>query len=123
MRMPPATGAVHSAEIEYALGNLATNKDVCLDKLWRSPELMQQYFANFVSSATRTERGCPPGPRSTAAIRRVMILDIESRAVPEKHRERYQFLEGLYELSHSAAHSKAVQHVTLQAVVARDAIG
>ncbi|HYJ47737.1 MAG TPA: carboxylesterase family protein, partial [Pyrinomonadaceae bacterium] len=47
--MPPARGAVHSAEIEYALGNLSTNKVYAWTaEDYKVSELMQGYFANFV---------------------------------------------------------------------------
>ncbi len=98
MRMPPATGAVHSAEIEYALGNLATNKVYAwTDEDYALSELMQQYFANFVRLGDPNGEGLPAWP----AINRsdppqVMILDVESRAVPEQHRARYLILESIY---------------------------
>jgi para-nitrobenzyl esterase len=46
--LPPARGAVHSAEIEYAVGNLATN----LVYAWTTEdyqvsEVVQSYWANF----------------------------------------------------------------------------
>ena len=54
---PPARGAVHSAEIEYAMGNLAGNKVF----EWTPDDqkvsaTMQEYFANFVKT------GNPNGP-------------------------------------------------------------
>jgi para-nitrobenzyl esterase len=97
-RMPPATGAVHSAEIEYALGNLATNKVYA----WTADDyalsdVMQRYFSNFVRSGDPNGAGLPAWP----AINRsdppqVMILDVESRAVKEEHRDRYLLLERVF---------------------------
>ncbi|MFO7696861.1 MAG: carboxylesterase family protein [Anaerolineae bacterium] len=99
MRMPPATGAVHSAEIEYALGNLATNKvyawtpeDCALS------EQMQQYWASFVANGDPNGPGLPEWP----AINRsdppqVMVLDVESHAVAEEHRERYLFMSRVFQ--------------------------
>ena len=62
-------GAVHSAEIEYALGNLATNKVYAWtpddDKV---SEVMQGYFANFVKTGNPNGPGLPPGRRPTAAM-------------------------------------------------------
>src|SRR5262249_33939474 len=51
IRMPPAKGAVHSAEIEYALGNLATNTVYAwTPDDYKVSEIMQAYFANFIKS-------------------------------------------------------------------------
>ncbi|MBD0259965.1 MAG: carboxylesterase family protein, partial [Cytophagales bacterium] len=48
MKVPPARGAVHSAEIEYAMGNLGTNKVYAwTPDDYKVSETMQQYFANF----------------------------------------------------------------------------
>ena len=95
---PPHTGAVHSAEIEYALGNLATNQVYA----W-TPEddsvstAMETYFANFIKT------GHPNGarlPRWPAAGRgdtvQVMMLDVHPRAEPEPFRRAYRFLDGFY---------------------------
>jgi len=98
MRMPPATGAVHSAEIEYALGNLATNEVYAwTEEDYALSELMQRYFANFVTAGDPNAAGLPEWPAINRSDQpRVMILDVESLAVPEEHRERYLFLESLF---------------------------
>jgi para-nitrobenzyl esterase len=94
---PAARGATHSAEIEYALGNLATN-DVYA---WTADDykvsaLMQNYFANFIKKSD------PNGPRlpQWPAIRgvdgaQVMRLDVEAHAEPDHTRPRYLFLDQL----------------------------
>ena len=92
---PPARGAVHSAEIEYALGNLATNKVYAwTPDDYRVSEVMQGYFANFVKKGDPNGAGLPPWPAfAGGAAARVMRLDVDSRAEPERHRERYLFLD------------------------------
>ena len=65
-------GAVHSAEIEYALGNLATN----LVYAWTPDDykvsgIMEGYFANFVKTGNPNGPGLPPGPRPTRANRSI----------------------------------------------------
>ena len=97
--MPPARGAVHSAEIEYALGNLSSNNVYAWSPDdYKVSKVMQEYFANF------SKRGDPNGhglPRWAAANVRgggvdaawIMRLDVESRAEPDKHRARYLFLD------------------------------
>jgi para-nitrobenzyl esterase len=92
---PPARGAVHSAEIEYALGNLDTNKVYAwTPEDYRVSKTMQAYFANFIKKGDPNGPGLPAWP----AVERgkpapVMRLDVESRADVEKHRERYLFLD------------------------------
>lgn len=86
---PPARGAVHSAEIEYALGNLAVN-DVYAwtDDDYRVSATMQDYFANFIKKADPNGPGLPEWP-----VARVMRLDVQSRAESDTTRARYLFLD------------------------------
>lgn len=92
---PPARGAVHSAEIEYALGNLAVN-DVYAWTAddYRVSATMQNYFANFIKKADPNGPGLPQWPaiRSGGEVR-VMRLDVQSRAEPDTTRARYVFLD------------------------------
>ena len=93
--VPPDRGAVHSAEIEYALGNLATNQVFAwTPEDYKVSNLMQEYFANFVKKGDPNGPDLPPWPvvKSGTPVQ-IMRLDIDSRAEPEKHRERYLFLE------------------------------
>ena len=93
--IPPARGAVHSAEIEYALGNLATNQVFAwMPDDYKVSEEMQAYFANFIKTSNPNGPGLPAWP----AINRspggqVLRLDVTSRLEPDQHRERYLFLE------------------------------
>jgi len=97
--MPPATGAVHSAEIEYALGNLSTNNVYSWSPDdYKVSKVMQEYFANFIKKGDPNGPGLPKwaaanksGGDAGAAV--VMRLDVESRAEPDKHRARYLFLD------------------------------
>ncbi len=95
--VPPTQGAVHSTEIEYALGNLATNKVYeWTPEDYKLSDLMQEYFANFVKYGDPNEKGLPKWPankKGSSVL--VMRLDVESRAEPEKHRDRYLFLDSL----------------------------
>ncbi|HEY9283279.1 MAG TPA: carboxylesterase family protein, partial [Pyrinomonadaceae bacterium] len=92
----PARGAVHSAEIEYALGNLATtNVYAWTPDDYKVSRVMQEYFANFVKRGDPNGAGLPPWPAANRAAgeARVMRLDVESRAEPDRHRARYLFLD------------------------------
>ena len=94
--VPPARGAVHSAEIEYALGNLATNKVYAwTPDDYKISKLMQAYFANFIKTGDPNGSGLPPWPAVHASGPvQVMRLDVASQAEAEQHTERYSFLDG-----------------------------
>ena len=94
---PAARGAVHSAEIEYALGNLKLSEDVYpwTGDDYRVSTTMQNYFANFIKKGDPNGRGLPEWPaiRGVHGPIRVMRLDVKSRAEPETGRARYWFLD------------------------------
>jgi para-nitrobenzyl esterase len=95
---PPARGAVHSAEIEYALGNLKLN-DVYAwtDDDYRVSAAMQNYFANFIKNANPNGSSLPEWAplRRTGEDNRLMRLDVQPRAEPDTTRARYHFLDQL----------------------------
>ncbi|WP_151086780.1 carboxylesterase/lipase family protein [Hymenobacter baengnokdamensis] len=92
---PPAKGAVHSAEIEYALGNLATNKvyawtpdDYLVSKT------MQAYFANFIKTGNPNGAVLPNWPAAgKGAAGQLLRLDVTTRAESDQTRARYLLLE------------------------------
>jgi para-nitrobenzyl esterase len=92
-------GAVHSAEIEYAMGNLSTNKVFAwTPDDYKVSETMQGYFANFVTTGQPNGPGLPSWPIGTPApdgqVLRLRI-DVTTRAEPEP-RPRYLFLDQFY---------------------------
>jgi para-nitrobenzyl esterase len=95
---PPPRGAVHSAEIEYAMGNLAGNPHF----EWgpadeKVSEVMQDYFANFIRTGNPNGPDLPIWPAyDEKGEFPVMRLDVESRAEPERTRPRYLFLDPFY---------------------------
>jgi para-nitrobenzyl esterase len=97
-RPPVARGAVHSAEIEYAMGNLDSNKVYA----WtpddhKVSEVMQAFFANFVKTGNPNGPGLPNWPAAVAGgDAQVMHIDVDSRAEREKERARYLFLDSIY---------------------------
>jgi para-nitrobenzyl esterase len=95
---PRDRGAVHSAEIEYAMGNLATNKVFAwTPEDYRVSEIMQGYFANFVKTGDPNGPGLPNWPAANRGSQvQIMVLDVDSRAELEPHRERYLFLDQAY---------------------------
>jgi para-nitrobenzyl esterase len=95
---PAARGAVHSAEIEYAMGNLASNKvyEWSPDD-YKVSEVMQAFFANFVKTGNPNGPGLPKWPAATGgADSQVMRIDVTTSAAPETHRARYLFLDSIY---------------------------
>jgi para-nitrobenzyl esterase len=94
----PARGAAHSAEIEYAMGNLATN-DVYA---WtpddhRISETFQGFFANFVKTGSPNGGSLPQWPATGRDDDvQVMHIDVDTRAEPDTSRPRYLFLDGIY---------------------------
>jgi para-nitrobenzyl esterase len=93
----PSTGASHSAEIEYAMGNLPGNKVFAwtLDDYLVS-DTLQHYFANFVKTGNPNGAGLPKWPANTAQPPvEVMHIDVRSEAMPEAHPDRYETLDQL----------------------------
>lgn len=92
---PPAKGAVHSAEIEYAMGNLATNTVYAwTEDDYKVSRIMQAYFANFIKKGDPNGTGLPawPSAHNNQPVP-VMHIDVNTRVEPEKFRERYLFME------------------------------
>lgn len=92
---PAAKGAVHSAEIEYAMGNLQHNKVYA----WKNEDyqvsrIMQEYFANFIKKGDPNGSGLPkwPSVQSTSPVP-VLHIDVKTRVEPEANRGRYLFMD------------------------------
>ena len=96
---PGSVGAAHSAEIEYAMGNLATNKVYA----WTPDDekvssVMQSYFVNFITTGNPNGAGLPVWPLGTAAANGTaprLRIDVESRAEFEPS-ARYRFLDRVF---------------------------
>jgi para-nitrobenzyl esterase len=88
----PASGAVHSAEIEYALGNLDVNPVYAwTDDDRRVSATMQGYVANFVRTGDPNGAGLPrwlPAPAGDGPASRQRI-DVDTRSVPFVEAPRY----------------------------------
>lgn len=96
---PPARGAVHSAEIEYALGNLSTNNVYAwTEDDYKVSKLMQEFFANFIKKGDPNGPGLPRWPVATGTREgppEFMRIDADSRAEADTRRARYLLLERL----------------------------
>lgn len=97
VKTPAPGGAVHSAEIEYALGNLPSNRVYDWQpEDYKVSEIMQAYFANFIKTGNPNGLGLPTWPAITSSSTvNVMHLNVTTKTEPEKHRERYLFLDQL----------------------------
>jgi len=94
---PPARGAVHSAEIEYAMGNLASNKVYAwTPDDYKVSETFLNYFANFVKTGDPNGNGLLKWPASTDSSVQVMRIDVTPRVEPDTHKARYLFLDKIY---------------------------
>lgn len=96
---PPAVGAPHACEIEYAMGNLHLVKEYA----WTSDDFkvsdtMLNYFTNFVKSYNPNGDKLPEWPAAKAgdATPPVMIIDTNSRAEKALNDGRYLFLDKTY---------------------------
>jgi para-nitrobenzyl esterase len=94
---PVVAGAVHSAEIEYAMGNLPTNRVYDWQpEDYRVSIVMQGFFANFIQSGDPNGPGLPEWPAMNSSENQpVMVIDADSRAVDAAHQDRYLFLDSL----------------------------
>jgi para-nitrobenzyl esterase len=88
-------GAGHSAEIEYALGNLATNRVYDWQpEDYKVSQIMQGYFVNFIKTGDPNGTALPTWP----ALQKgkpvpVMYIDVDTRVETEKNRQGYLFFE------------------------------
>ena len=94
-KMPTPKGAVHSAEIEYAMGNLPYNKiyawtpdDYAVSKV------MQEYFANFIKKGDPNGSGLPKWSATTSSNTvPVMQIDVHPKEVSSPFEQRYHLME------------------------------
>jgi para-nitrobenzyl esterase len=95
----PAHGAVHSAEIEYALGNLRSNHVYA----WTSADrkvsrIMEGYFAHFIKTGNPNGTGLPrwPAARSKNGGLLRQRIDVHTRTMIDRHAARNRFLTHVY---------------------------
>lgn len=98
-KAPRPKGAVHSAEIEYALGNLPTNRVYDWQpEDYKVSQIMELFFANFIKTGNPNGLGVP----YWSAIKskqpaEVMRIDVHTRLETEKHRDRYLQMNEFYQ--------------------------
>lgn len=96
-----APGAVHSADIEYAMGTLDTNEYYdWQDEDYAISKLFLTYYANFCKTGNPNGEGLPQWTSITKDnldAPPVMIIDVESKEVASPEKENaYRTLEKFY---------------------------
>ncbi len=87
-------GAAHASELEYVFNMLPSKKADWQPEDQQVAETMNTYWANFIKTGSPDGPGLAPWPNFTKT-HEVMHLDVESKALPEEHRDRYEFLDSL----------------------------
>ena len=89
---PQSRGAVHSAEIEYAMGNLDHNKVYAwTPEDYAVSKTLQEYFANFIKTGNPNGENLPQWPKFETGQR--LIIDVHTRAEADHTRPRHEFLD------------------------------
>jgi para-nitrobenzyl esterase len=88
-------GASHSAEIEYALGNLPTNRVYDWQpEDWLVSAIMQDYFLNFIKTKNPNGHGLPYWPLYQSWQKDpIQYIGVETHRHPENNRDRYLYFE------------------------------
>ena len=91
---PPAKGAAHSAEIQYALGNLDLDPRYTWQPAdYQVSKVMQAWFVNFIKTGNPNGPGLPDWPNYCPKNFERMRIDVKSQAEPESDRNRYLALD------------------------------
>lgn len=88
-------GAAHASEIEYALGNLPTNKVYAWGPDdFKTSETMQNFFVNFVKTGNPNGTGLPTW--DTVKSGNVMIINQDSKQEPQPNPKRQQTMDSFF---------------------------
>ena len=92
----PDAGAVHSGEIEYALGNLAGNRVYAwTDTDRRVSATMEGYWANFIKTGDPNGAGLPHWPAAAAKDGGLLrqAIGADTHTLIDRNAPRYEFLQ------------------------------
>lgn len=88
--------AVHSGEIEYALGNLSTNRVYA----WTAADhkvsaTMEGYWANFIKTGNPNGNGLPQWPPATREDGGLLrqVIGVHTHTIVDRRAPRYEFLQ------------------------------
>ena len=87
-------GAAHATELEYVFDMLQSKKADWQPEDQKVAETMNAYWANFIRTGDPNGPGLAKWP-NFAKMREVMHIDTQSKALPEEHRDRYEFLDSV----------------------------
>lgn len=94
---PVGAGAPHAFEIEYAMGNLASNPVYAwTPDDFKVSALMLRYFANFIKTGNPNSTGMPEWDAIKEGQVKYMHINVSSGQQQEEHRARYLFLDKEY---------------------------
>lgn len=88
-------GAYHSAEIEFVFNVLPSKNLPWRPEDQKVSDLVSSYWVNFAKSGDPNGAGLPKWPAFTDSNREVMQFLNGASAMPEPHRERYEFLDSM----------------------------
>lgn len=91
-------GASHASEIEFAMGNLGSNKVYAwTPDDYKVSGTLENYFANFIKTGNPNGKGLPKwSADKNGSPVTYMNVDVNSESKPELTRGRYLFLDKLY---------------------------
>lgn len=94
----PYKAAVHASEIEYALGNLASNKYYAwTPDDYKASTTMEDYFANFIKTGNPNGKGLPKWePNTPGSTVKYININTSTKLETETTRGRYLFLDQFY---------------------------
>lgn len=88
-----AMGASHSSEIEFALGNLSTNKVYAwTPDDYKVSDTMESYFANFIKTGDPNGQGLPVWPALNTSGQ-LMWIDVDSHPIVQPYTDRYLLMD------------------------------
>ena len=97
MNAPKPTGAVHSAEIEYVMGNLGTNPVFAwTDDDRKVSQLMQSYFVNFIRTGNPNGKGLVQwNAYNSSDSHPRLTIEVQPKLEPDTRRKREQAMAAL----------------------------
>jgi len=88
-------GAAHASEIEYALGNLPTNKVYAWGPDdFKTSETMQNFFVNFVKTSNPNGAGLPTW--DTVKSGKFMVINQDAQQQPVTDAKRYTVMDSFF---------------------------
>ena len=98
---PKELGARHACEIEYVFGTLKSQPNPWESADFKISDAMASYWANFAKAGDPNGPGLPKWPANDGGPHAMtMHFAVEIQAVPQAHRDRYEFWSGAAASAH-----------------------